>query len=293
MKKAYSIFLCLLFLAMACNVDPSPKESIPQPNEISSVYETITHTYQQKQDTPSTLMGAGIWEWFKKIATADALAAAAYAAKNGMKSDWKEALLVGAAASVQAALSGKSASTTTSDTSTKSYQSLVLSDIQQIKSAVFSPNVMDDLGYTHYILVNEVLKDKSLAQLAPSELQGAIYDKVYDQAQKMGIQAIYDKQEAMVLLNQIQHTIADNSNPYYTQLFTFDSHSDHTAFKTIEKLYSSTFNKIKSPAVFTAYSKEMEMAVIQDAHLSQKVKDVLLLEMATYRFGYMYYTINK
>ncbi|MGG5505338.1 MULTISPECIES: hypothetical protein [unclassified Myroides] len=292
MKKKYSFFLCLLLSLTGCNSDQSPTKD-EQQNELPSVYESITQAYQQKREAPSKQTTAGFWGWVKKIATADAKAAAAYAVKHGMKSDWKEALLVGAAASVEAALSGKSANITSTEAGLLPYQTMVLPDVQQIKSAAFEPNYMDDLGFTHYILVNEVLQDSSLAHLSSSDRQGAIYDKVYEQAQRLGIETIYDKQEAIALLNQIQKTADNTSNVYDEQLFTFDTPEEYQAFKAIDQLYTRTFNKIKSHVVFTAYSKEMESAVLQDSHLSQQTKEVLLLEMATYRFGYTYYSASK
>lgn len=295
MKKKYGMLLCIAFLATACSSDQLAPSVEEQQIPTTNVYETITQSYQNKdQKGPSTPTTFGFWGWFQKVATADAKAAAAYAVKHGMKSDWKEALLIGAAASVGAALTGNSSKTTTSTTHSSANQVSILSDVMQIKSAANTSNFMDDIGYTHYVLVNEVLKDPTISQLAAKEDQGnfhdQLYDKVYSQAQKLGIQAIYDKPEAVMLLDKIKNTAGYDSDTYYQQLFSFKNPKDQADFKAIDKLYTRTFNTFKSPAILTAYSKEIETAVLQDETLSQTVKEILLLEMATYRFGFTYYT---
>lgn len=295
MKKKYGILLCIVFLATACSSDQSSPQLEDQQIPSTNTYEAITNAYHQKQEHSSALTSFGFWGWAKKIATIDAKAAAAYAVKHGMKSDWKEALLIGAAASVEALLTGNSARITSTTTpESPSSDVLVLSEITQIKSAAYTQNFMDNLGYIHYVLVNEVLKDPAILQLVIKDTQGTfrekIYDNVYSQAQKLGIQAIYDKQEAVMLLNQIENTTADKHKTCYRQLFSFKSQKDQTDFKAIDELYNRALNTIKNTAIFTDYSKEMETAVLQDETLSQTVKEILLLEMATYRYGFTYYT---
>jgi len=76
---------------------------------------------------------------------------------------------------------------------------------------------------------------------------------------------------------------------YYATLYPFENKEDFAHFKPIAKIYTTTFFRLNNTALFTAYSKEMEAAVLTDATLSQHVKDILLLEMATYRFGNTYY----
>ena len=288
MKKAYGIFLLLLFFATACNSDQSPTAEEQPQSQVSIVYQDITKSFEAKKETPPTRSTKGIWDYLKKIASADAQAAAAYAAKYGMKSDWKEALIVGAAASVEAAFKNASSKINASDS--KTYQTLVLADIEQIKSQSYQNNFMDDLGYMHYVLVNEVLKDSTLSQISPSNLHGAIYDKVFAQAKLLNIHASYEKAEAVDLLDKIYTATDDNSDAYFAQLFPFSNPKDKQDYKTIAQMYRHTFDKIRSYAVFTSYSQEMEAAVLQDDSLSKKVKEILLLEMATYRFGYSYYS---
>lgn len=287
------MLFCMVIFATACSTDQSSPSVEKQQIPPTDIYATISQTYQQKQEFRATPTTLGFWGWLKDVATADAKAAAAYAVKHGKKSDWTEALLIGAAASVGAALPGNSSKTTTNATLSSPNRVSILSDVTQIKSAVNTSNFMDDLGYTHYVLVNAVLNDPTSSQLVLKENQGDFYDKIYDkvysQAQKLGIQAIYDKQEAVALLEKIKNTAAGESDTYYQQLFSFKNPKDQTDFRAIDDLYTRTFNTLKSAVVFTAYSKEMEAAVLQDATLSQTVKEILLLEMATYRFGFTYY----
>jgi len=145
------------------------------------------------------------------------------------------------------------------------YHALVLSNIQQIKTAEFTSNTMDDAGYYHYVLVNEVLKDPALSTIPPSELS------------------------AVALLEKINQVEDNKSDVYYATLYPFENKEDFAHFKPIAKIYTTTFFRLNNTALFTAYSKEMEAAVLTDATLSQHVKDILLLEMATYRFGNTYY----
>lgn len=293
MTQKYFILLCLAFLTVACNSDQSPSTGENQPISIKNDYEKITNAYLPKQQEKLDKATRGFWNWLKNVATADAKAAASYTVKHGMKSDWKEALLIGAAASVEAALSTKSPKKNSLSSAISSpYSAFVLSDISLIKSAVYPVNFMDDLGYSHYVLVNEVLQDPSLSEIPQSERKGVLYDKTYKQAQKLGINAIYDKQEAIALLTRIENTVDDSSDSYYSQLFPFQENKDLDAYKKISRLYTTTFFKVTNPSVFIAYSKEMEAAVVRDASISQTVKETLLLEMATYRYGTNYYAFN-
>ena len=290
MKKLYLILLGLCTMLTACNSEQAdaPKDH-PLSSE-SSIYEQITATYLQKQQNLPTKTPLGFWGWLKRVGSADAKAVAAYTIKHGLKSDWKEALLVGAAASIEnAVIGGNSKRSGLTAVETKPYLSMVLPDIQQIKIAEFQRNSMDDLGYYHYTIVNEVLKDSTLSALSISDLTATIYDKVYQQAHILGLDVSYKKEEAIAALNSINQLQDDESETYYNQLYAFPNTENSAYFKPIIKLYTNAFFAINHVALFTAYSKEMESAVLADTTLPQQVKDVLLLEMATYRFGNMYY----
>lgn len=284
MKKIYGLFLCLAFLGTACSSDQASSARLEQPTPETNRYEVITTAYQQRREETPKLRTSSFWKWFKPVASADAKASAMYLAKKGLKADWKEALIIGASASLAAIFSGKSTTMAIQPSELP-----VLTDIQTIQEASFRANSMDDLGYLHYTLVNEVLQDSTLAALSPNERKGVLYDKVYHQAQKQNITTAYDKQEAIAVLTALETTVNDQSDAYYTTLFAFTNSKDFNDYKNIVKLYSSTFSKLYNPFVFTAYSKEMELAVVEDTTLSQTVKDVLLLEMATYRYGFTYY----
>lgn len=290
MKKLYLILAGLLTLLTACNSDQADiVKDQPQPME-NSIYEQITTTYLQKQQNLPTKTTLGFWGWLKRVASADAKAAAAYAAKNGMKSNWKEALLVGAAASIENAIAkGNSKISNLTSLDTKPYRTMVLPNIHPIKVAQFSSNSMDDLGYYHYVIVNEVLKDSTLATLPSNDLSTTIYDKVYQEAHKLGFTAIYEKEAAVAILSNVNQLLDDTSDAQYNQLYAFVDKEDLEHFKPIEKLYTHAFFTLNDTTLFTAYSKEMESAVLTDTTLPQQVKDVLLLEMATYRFGNIYY----
>lgn len=296
MKQFYLIFLGTLALCTACNSDQTTTTSASPAQTETTLYEHISATYQQKQQEQQELPDkttASFWGWLKRVAAADAKAAAAYAAKKGMKSDWKEALLIGAAASVAEAVTVKNAiHGLQASAEVKPYRTLVLSNIQQIKTAEFTSNAMNDAGYYHYVLVNEVLQDSTLYTIPSSELSAILYDKIYQQAEKLGLQASYEKEAAVVFLEKIKQFKDDESDLYYANLYSFENTEDLVLFKPIAKLYTATFFHLNNTALFTAYSKEMEAAVLADSTLSQQVKDVLLLEMATYRFGNTYYFSN-
>lgn len=293
MKKLYIIICSVLTLFASCNSDQPQTTAGDSQNTESSIYERITATYLQKQQEQPSPAKASFWNWLKNIAAADAKAVAVYVAKHGTNSDWKEALLAGATASAIEALSGDNSKKVVQDaTGLKPYQTLVLSDIQQIKTAAFERNVMDNLGYYHYVLVNEVLKDSTLLTIPQSEVSAVLYDKIYQEAKQLGLDASYEKEIAVELVNKINQVEDDESDAYYEHLYLFKNPTDVMLFKPIAKLYTSTFLSLNNKALFTAYSKEMETAVLEDSTLSQQVKDVLLLEMATYRFGNTYYFSN-
>lgn len=290
MKQLYLIVLGIVALCTACDSDQATTDSANPAQTESTIYEHISATYEQKQHELPNKATAGFWDWLKRVASADAKAAAAYAVKKGMKSDWKEALLIGAAASVGEAVTVKNPIHGAQNTAeVKSYHTLVLPNIQQIKTANFSANTMDDAGYYHYVLVNEVLKDSTLSTIPSNELFAILYDKIYQQAEQLGLQASYEKEAAVTLLEKINQLDDNESDTYYASLYPFENKEDLAHFKPIAKIYTTTFFRLNNTALFTAYSKEMEAAVLADATLSQQVKDVLLLEMATYRFGNTYY----
>ncbi|WP_060872581.1 hypothetical protein [Myroides odoratus] len=290
MKQLYLIVLGVVALCTACHSDQATTDSANPAQTKPTIYEHISATYEKKQQELPNKTTAGFWGWLKKVASADAKAAAAYAVKKGMKSDWKEALLISAAASVGEAITvKKSIQSAQNTTEAEPYHTLVLSNIQQIKTAEFSSNTMDDAGYYHYVLVNEVLKDSMLSTIPPNELFAMLYDKIYQQAEQLGLQAPYEKEEAVALLEKINQVADNESDAYYATLYPFENKEDFAHFKPIAKIYTTTFYRLNNTALFTAYSKEMEAAVLADATLSQQVKDVLLLEMATYRFGNTYY----
>ena len=290
MKQLYLIVLGVVALCTACHSDQATTDSVNPAQTEPTIYEHISATYEQKQHKLPDKATAGFWDWLKRVASADAKAAAAYAVKKGMKSDWKEALLIGAAASVGEAVTVKKSIHGIQNTAeVKSYHALVLPNIQQIKTANFSANSMDDAGYYHYVLVNEVLKDSTLSTIPSNELFAMLYDKIYQQAEQLGLQASYEKDTAVALLEKINQLDDNESDTYYATLYPFENKEDLAHFKPIAKIYTTTFFRLNNTALFTAYSKEMEAAVLADATLSQQVKDVLLLEMATYRFGNTYY----
>ena len=290
MKQLYLIVLGVVALCTACHSDQTTTDSANPAQTEPTIYEHISAAYEQKQHELPDKATAGFWDWLKRVASADAKAAAAYAVKKGMKSDWKEALLIGAAASVGEAVTVKKSIHGIQNTAeVKSYHALVLPNIQQIKTANFSANSMDDAGYYHYVLVNEVLKDSTLSTIPSNELFAMLYDKIYQQAEQLGLQASYEKDTAVALLEKINQLDDNESDTYYATLYPFENKEDLAHFKPIAKIYTTTFFRLNNTALFTAYSKEMETAVLADATLSQQVKDVLLLEMATYRFGNTYY----
>lgn len=293
MKNKILILLSLVCLTISCSPDPSNNASIPQKNDTTSAYERITQTYKQEAKNTPKRSKLDFWSWLKRIAMADAKAAAAYAAKHGLKSDWKEALLVGASASVVEALTPeKPKKGALAPPDTRPYQAIVLSSIEQIKTAQFDQNTKDDLGYKHYVLVNEVLKDPTLSTIPKSDLIGIIYDKIYAKAETLGIQASYEKEKAVAFLQNVIPIIEEGMTASDTQMYAFEQLKDQRDFESISTSYTTIFSQLNDSKTFTAFSKEMETAVLQDASLSQTVKDVLLLEIATYRFGYTYYSVT-
>lgn len=291
MKKKILILVSLVFLTMSCSSDQSNNEPISQKADPTSAYERITQMYKPDRTTTSGLSKLDFWSWLKRIAAADAKAAAAYAAKHGLKSDWKEALLVGASASVVEALTpDKSKKGILAPPDTRAYRTVVLSNIEQIKTAQFEQNTMDDLGYKHYVLVNEVLKDPALSTIPKSNLIAMVYDKIHTQAEALGIHASYEKENAVAFLQNFMPLLEEGAKVSDMPIHTFEQLKDQRDFESISKLYTTIFSQVNDSKTFTAFSKEIETAVLKDASLSQTVKSVLLLEMATYRFGYTYYS---
>ncbi|MGS4346630.1 hypothetical protein ACKUSY_13760 [Myroides odoratus] len=293
MKQVYVIILGLLSFFTACNSDQvNTSTTDPQPEE-PSMYEQISAKYEQKQQALPSKTTVGFWGWLKRVASADAKAVAAYVVKRGTKSDWKEALVIGAAASASEALtSGNSKKGIRPSTATTSYHNLVVSDIQDIKTAEFKTNAMDSLGYYHYIVVNEVLQDSTLSAIPPTELSAVLYDKSYQHAQQLGIETVYNKETALEFLAKLAPNDDAESDADYARRYDFENVEDRDHFIPIAKQYTTTFFLLHDTALFIAYSKEMETAVLQDTTLSQHVKEVLLLTMATYRFGNTYYFSN-
>ncbi|WP_410879775.1 hypothetical protein [Myroides sp. DW712] len=293
MKQVYLLMLSFMPLFAGCNSDQANMPTTAPQSKDHSIYEQISAKYEQKQQALPTPKTAGFWGWLKRVASADAKAVAAYVVKHGTKSDWKEALVIGAAASASEAIgSGTSKKGIRAASETTSYHHLIVSDIQGIKTAEFKLNTMDFLGYYHYILVNEVLRDTTLSTIPSSELSAVLYDKIHQQAKKIGIDATYDKEMAVAFLAKLNSDHPAKSDADYTQHYAFEKNEDREHFIPIAKQYTTTFFHLHDTALFIAYSKEMETAVLQDTTLSQHVKDVLLLAMATYRFGNTYYFSN-
>ena len=73
-------------------------------------------------------------------------------------------------------------------------------------------------------------------------------------------------------------------------MYKFGNSTDFDNYTKISKLYSSVYCRIDNVTAFTTYSTEMEQAVLTDKSLSTEVKNVLLMEMATYRYGFYYYS---
>jgi|GEM_PF-6050313 len=293
MKQVYVIILGLMTVFYACNSNQVNAPTIENQPKNPTIYEQISTTYEQKQQASSFQPTAFFWGWLKRIASVDAKAIAAYVAKHGTKSDWKEALLVGATASVVAAITGEdSEKGMLTSSKTRPYQHLIVADIHHIKTAEFQLNKMDSVGYYHYILVNEILQHPYLSAIPPSEVSAVIYGKVYRQARKLGIETTYNQGASDALLDQLHRTGDSTNDAEYAQLYAFEEAEDLAQFKAISLQFEATFFKLHDTALVTAYSKEMETAVLQDTTLSEHVKDVLLLTMATYRFGNAYYFYN-
>lgn len=294
MKQGYQLLLGLMaFLITACHSDQADTPTTDLQPKDRSIYEQISAKYEQEQQALPSKVTAGFWGWLKRVASADAKAVAAYVVKHGAKSDWKEALVIGAAASASEAItSGNSKKGIRVASDTLSYHHILAKDMQSIKTAEFKANTMDSLGYYHYLLVHEVLQDTTLSAIPSSEIRAVLYDKIHQQAKKIGIDAAYDKETALVFLDKI-HSIGDRENDAdYAQLYAFEETEDLNHFTAVAQQYVTTFFHLHDKALVTAYSKEMESAVLQDTALSQHVKDVLLLAMATYRFGNAYYFSN-
>ncbi len=117
-----------------------------------------------------------------------------------------------------------------------------------------------------------------------------VYDITFSEVSKLGLNPPFEKKAVLEFLNRLQVFENLRSDQFYETMYKFDNVEEAERFKMISNSYKGVFNADIPANQFAAYSIEIEHAVSKDAQLSQQTKDVLLFEMATYRYGYKFYS---
>lgn len=278
MKNLF-LFFSLVFMAVGCSSDKNDEVLI---DDGKNAYERIALKYMEGIDDESGKISSS-WGWWKRVLGKDAAGAGVYLSNNTKNANWVGGLVSAAVASVSEMFSLQTANS-------YPFRDELLDKVASLREVSNSSNHLDIYGFNHYVVVNEVLKDEGLASVDLVKLNEVVYDITFSEVSNLGLNPPFEKEAVLGFINRLQVFENLGSDQFYETMYEFDNVEEANHFKMISNSYKGVFNADIPANQFAAYSIEIEHAVSKDAQLSQQTKDVLLFEMATYRYGYKYYS---
>ncbi|WP_413511090.1 hypothetical protein [Myroides odoratus] len=172
-----------------------------------------------------------------------------------------------------------------------------LSNLKPLDDVAYPANKFDSEGYNHYVVINDLMNNMDALKVITDQEEQYERFKMYisTSLSKLYPTFTFDTTVNFLVLNRdIQLQPAESytvGSAYYDRVFPFNGKESNPKFIQISQLYALSYETMKEEDVtsFVAYSKEMEQAVMNDKDLSANVKDVLLIKMATQRYGIKYY----
>lgn len=297
--KIFVLFVLLAFTVMSCSkendvVSNTVRQEISIQEGISTnAYAQLTNQYLAAVDedsTPPDLVAPrqfwrNLWGKVKEVLNADGEGASTGASFGPVGS-----VVVGAVYSLAEIFKQETLDVKKG-----------LSDLKVLDLVKYEPNQFDVMGHNHYIIVNSFLNDiekyKDIAN--ENELYLAIEKRVRQESKFLFPMMSMNSDLNFIALYEGSKLQPGESytegTAYYDRVFSSDGKKADPAFVQISKLYARSYEAVKEGYIdaFIQYSKDMEQAVIDDGNLASTVKEMLLVRMATQRYGIKYYANLK
>lgn len=297
MKKVLLLF-CVLSI-MSCSKDEETKSSITKDDfEISQNYYSLTNEYGFKKSTSSnieTKSWKGFWRWIKKVAKADAIGAG-----SGFLTGGPNGALGGAIASSISVIVEEEKQTSLPIPDFKNEV-----DLESIKQEVYNPlNKFEEDAYNHYEAINKFIENKKKKEelnviTDPYKLKLKIANNVNtiftEDNSRFGKYTTKSDESLAKELERLELLPGESlqEKAYYDRVYEIRNNTiDEKLYKVLD-LYNGIFSNINdemSLDSFIEYSKKMEKLVMEDNTLPENIKNSLLFEMATLRYGAKYYS---